>query len=168
MIPRMTKTTLHKLFKEWTWGELTRRKYVGNLIFTQAGYFRTDNRVVQNVGKPVIKFRFDVGPYLGGTVTSTPRHFSISTTGKQDRIKWMAMPDGEVFLQRRAGKTWQQPVKMTDFFADPKDIKNEELDLLEFLYPGITAQVVELLPGLHGIDSALWEKFCGKGPYVFT
>lgn len=165
MIPRMTKTTLHKLFKEWTWRDLTRRKYVGNLIFTGNGGYRKDNRVVQNVGKPAIKFRFDVGPYLGGPVTSTPRHFSISTTGNLDRISWMAMPGGDVFLKRRVGKVWKPPVKMTDFFLDCCDIQKEELEMLEFLYPGITAQVVELLPGLHGIDSALWEKFCGKGPY---
>lgn len=60
---------------------------------------------------------------------------------------------------------WQSLVKMTDFFLDCRDIQNEELEMLEFLYPGITAQVVELLPVLHGIDSALREKFCGKGPY---
>jgi hypothetical protein len=161
MIPRLTKTTLHKLFKEWQWKQLNRRKHVGRLIWTDNGAARKDNRTTVRVGKPIIKFKFEIGSYLGGTVTNTPRHFCIETTSKQDRISWMATPQDEVFLKRRIGKVWQAPVKLTGFFEDPYEITNEELEFLELLYPGICSQVVELLPGLHGIDDALKEKFNG-------
>lgn len=162
MIPRMTKTTLHKLFKEWQWKQLSRRKYIEDLIWTTYGSHRKDNRVVQNVGKPNIKFKFEVGSYLGGAPTDTPRHFSISTTGKKERISWMAMPNDDLFLKRRdADKVWQPPVKMTGFFEDCTGIRNEELEFLEFLYPGICSQIEELLPGLHGVDAALRERFTG-------
>lgn len=162
MIPRLTKTTLHKLFKEWQWKKLSRRKYVEQLIWTSTGGHRKDNRVVQNVGKPKIKFKFEVGNYLGGATTTTPRHFSISTTGNKERISWMAMPNDDLFLKRRgADKIWQPPVKMSGFFEDCTDIRNEELEFLEFLYPGICVQIQELLPGLHGVDAALKERFNG-------
>lgn len=162
MIPRLTKTTLHKLFKEWQWKQLSRREYIENLIWTEGGFARKDNRVVQKVGKPVVKFKFEVGAYLGGRPTSNPRHFSISTTGKLERISWMAMPNDDLFLKRRdADKVWQPPVKMTGFFEDCTDIRKEELELLEFLYPGICSQIQELLPGLHGVDAALKERFNG-------
>lgn len=160
MIPRLTKTTLHKLFKEWQWEQLSRRKYVKNLIWTENGFARKDNRVVQNVGKPVVKFKFEVGAYLGGRPTSNPRHFSISTTGNRERISWMAMPGGDLFFKRRdAGRVWQPPIKMTGVFEDHTDIRNEELEFFEFLYPGVCSQIEELLPGLHGVDAALRERF---------
>lgn len=162
MIPKLTKTTLHKLFKEWQWKQLCRRKHVGKLIWTESGSCRKDNRVVQRVGKPEIKFKFEVGNYIGGTTTTTPRHFSISTTGKKERICWMAMPDDGILLRRRdVNKVWQAPIKLSGFFEDPTGIQNEEIEFLEFLYPGICAQIVELLPGLHGIDDALKERFNG-------
>lgn len=162
MIPRLTKTTLHKLFKEWQWKQLSRRKHVEQLIWTSYGAHRKDNRVVQNVGDPKIKFKFEVGNYIGGTTTTTPRHFSISTTGNKERISWMAMPNDDLFLKRRgADKVWQPPIKLSGFFEDPTGIQNEEVEFLEFLYPGICAQIVELLPGLHGIDDALKERFNG-------
>lgn len=162
MIPRLTKTTLHKLFKEWQWKQLSRRKYVEQLIWTSYGAHRKDNRVVQRVGKPEIKFKFEIGNYLGGTTTTTPRHFSISTTGPKERISWMAMPNDDLFLKvRAADKVWQPPVPMTGFFEDCTDIRNEELEFLEFLYPGICVQIEQLLPGLHGVDAALKERFNG-------
>lgn len=161
MIPRLTKTTLHKLFKEWQWQQLSRRKHVGSLIWTYDGAARRDNRTTVRVGKPIIKFKFEVGEYLGGTVTNTPRHFCIETTGKQDRISWMATPNNEVFLKRRVGKVWEHPISILGFFEDPHNITNEELELLEMLYPGICGMVEQLLPGLHGIDAALKEKFNG-------
>lgn len=161
MIPRLTKTTLHKLFKEWQWQQLSRRKHVGRLIWTDSGAARKDNRTTVRVGKPIIKFKFEVGRYLGGTVTNTPRHFCIETTGKQDRISWMATPNNEVFLKRRVGKVWEHPISILGFFEDPHNITNEELELLEMLYPGICGMVEQLLPGLHGIDAALKEKFNG-------
>lgn len=162
MIPRLAKTTLHKLFKEWQWKQLSRRRHVDKLIWTENGYFRKDNRVVQRVGKPEIKFKFEIGNYVGGTTTTTHRHFSISTTGKKERITWMAMPDNDTLLrQRGANKVWQPPIKLSGFFEDCVDIRNEELEFLEFLYPGICVQIAELLPGLHGVDAALKERFNG-------
>lgn len=161
MIPRLTKTTLHKLFKEWQWEDLSKRKYVERLIWTDYGAARRDNRTTIRVGKPIIKFKFEIGSYLGGTVTNTPRHFCIETTGKADRISWMATPQDGVFLKRRAGKVWQPPVKLTGFFEDPYNITNEELEFLEILHPGICSMVEELLPGLHGVEAALKEKFNG-------
>lgn len=161
MIPRLTKTTLHKLFKEWQWKDLSSRKYVERLIWTDYGAARKDNRTTIRVGKPIIKFKFEIGSYLGGTVTNTPRHFCIETTGKTDRISWMATPQDEVFLKRRVGKVWKPPVKLTGFFEDAYNITNEELEFLEILHPGLCSMVEELLPGLHGVEAALKEKFNG-------
>lgn len=162
MNPRLTKTTLHKLFKEWHWKQLRKRKYVGNLIFTSTGSFRKDMRVVQNVGKPNVKFKFEVGSYIGGSPTTTPRHFSISTTGKKERISWMALPNDDLFLRIRTQEgVWQTPIKIPGFFEDPTNILDEELEFLEFLYPGVCVQIEDLLPGLHGVDAALKERFTG-------
>lgn len=73
----------------------------------------------------------------------------------------MATPKDEVFLKRRIGKVWQTPVELSGFFQDPHEITNEELEFLEMLYPGICEMVAELLPGLHGVDQVLKEKFNG-------
>lgn len=74
----------------------------------------------------------------------------------------MAMPNDDLFLKvRAADKVWQPPVPMTGFFEDCTDIRNEELEFLEFLYPGICVQIEQLLPGLHGVDAALKERFNG-------
>lgn len=158
---RRFKITLRLLFREWHWKELNKRKYLGNLIWNSQGSARKDNRVVQNVGKPVIKFKFVIGAYLGGSPTKTPRHFSISTTGKQDRIVWMALPDGTVMIRQRRGKVWGEPFKLTEFFEDPLNPSDGELELLEFVYPGVQEKLPELLPGLYGVDTALKERFHG-------
>lgn len=161
MSRRVLKITLRLLFREWNWKALSKRKYVDKLIWTNTRSFRRDERVVQNVGKPVVKFRFNVGSYGGCSPAETPRHFSISTTGKEDRICWMALPNDELYVRQRKGLGWEPPFRLTDFFDDPLQPGEEELDLLEFLVPGITDQLPELLPGLHGVDAALKERFTG-------
>lgn len=161
MSRRVLKITLRLLFREWNWKALSKRKYLDNLIWTNTHSFRKDNRVVQNVGKPTVKFKFNIGSYIGGRPTRTPTHFSISTTGKEDRVCWMALYDGGLYVRQRKGKRWEEPFKLTDFFDDPLLPSEEELDLLEFLVPGITDQLPELLPGLYGVDAALKERFTG-------
>lgn len=157
------KVTLGILYREWTWRKLDTRRGIEKLIYTDLGYgYRKDMRVVQNVGRPIVKFRFDIGPYLGGTVTSTPTHFSISTMGTSDRIKWMAMPGGDLFIRQRKGKSWQKALKVNDFFDDVSDIQDGELDLLEVLMPGAIQELPKLLPGLLGVDAALEERFYGN------
>lgn len=155
------KTVLGLLFAEWTWRKLDQRRGVEKLIYTNYGHYRKDNAVVQKVGSPIIKFRFDIGPYIGGTVTTTPTHFSISTTSRKDRIKWMAMPGGDVFIQQRRAGLWQPKLKLNEFFDDPQNIDDGELDLLEILMPGSVRQLPGLLPGLRGVDAALEERFYG-------
>lgn len=157
---RKSKRALALLFREWNWRTLVRRKHIGELIFTNQGWFRKDNRTVQNVGSPKIKFKFEVGP-LGGAPTSEPTHFSISSTGKNERVCWMATPRDEMFLKQRKGRFWGEPIKLTGFFNDPFDPADEEIDLLEFLMPGVVEQLPLLLPGLHGVDAALKERFNG-------
>lgn len=166
------KYVLQTLMQEWNWVTLNKRKYVANLIWTSSyGGYRKDNRVVQNVGKPKIKFKFNIGSYIGGSPTTIPTHFSIGTTGKLDRIEWMAKPvyhdsksrNGDVFIRLRHGRTWGEPFRVIDYFEDPGNITDEELELFEFLYPNATAKLPELLPGLLGIDDALRERFMGGG-----
>lgn len=147
------------LFREWSWNDLARRKYVANLIWTTYGAERKDNRVVQNVGRPIVKFKFHVGSYIGGSPTKTPQHFSISTTGKVDRIAWMAMPNGDLFVKKRRSKVWDEPFKVTGFFGDPTGVTDQEIEFLEFLYPGVVEQLPELIPGLMGVDKALEDRF---------
>ena len=162
MVRSEAKVTLGILYREWTWRKLDTRRGIENLIYTDYGFYRKDMRVVQNVGRPIVKFRFDIGSYLGGTVTSTPTHFSISTVGANDRIKWMAMPCGDLFIRQRKGKSWQKALKVNDFFDDVSDIQDGELDLLEVLMPGAIQQLPKLLPGLLGVDAALEERFYGN------
>lgn len=154
-------TTLGILFSEWNWLSLGRRKYVDNLIWTGYGTFRKDNKTVQNVGKPMIKFKFEVGSYYGGRPTKTPRHFSISTTGRGDRICWMALQEGDVYIKQRKSHIWGEPINLTDFFDSPAQPTKDELEFLEFLMPDSTMQIAELLPGLLGVDAALKERFTG-------
>lgn len=155
------KATLGLLFAEWTWRKLEGRRGIERLIYTNYGIYRKDNAVVQNVGKPAIKFRFDIGSYLGGTTTTVPTHFSISTTGLKNRIKWMAMPSGDLFIQQRKDRAWQPRMRMNDFFDDPQYIEDSEIDLLEILMPGVVQELTQLLAGLRGVDQALEERFYG-------
>lgn len=157
---RRLKFTLHMLFREWNWKYLSKNKYVQNLIYTGSGAYRKDNRVVQNVGKPAIKFKFVIGSYLGGAPTKTPCHFNIATTGKHDRICWMAKPDGDLLIKFRHEKQWSDPFKVADFFADTANILDEEIEFLLLLYPQV-AMLEEFLPGLHGVNQALRERFNG-------
>lgn len=159
---RSLRITLKLLFREWNWKSLSRRKNVERLIWTDYGAYRKDNRVVQNVGKPNIKFKFEIGSYIGGRPTTTPTHFSISSTGSGDRVCWMATPKDELFVKQRRGKVWGDPLKLTAFFDDPTDPTDEELDFLEFLMPDVTTQLPLLLPGLYGVDAALKERFNGQ------
>lgn len=157
---RRIKFTLHMLFREWNWKALSRRKYVNKLIYTDSGWPRKDNRVVQNVGKPAIKFKFEVGSYIGGSPTKTPQHFSISTTGRHDRIAWMAKSDGDLLVKFRQDKEWTAPARIAGFFADTSNILDEEIEFFLFIYPNFS-MLEELLPGLHGVDQALRERFNG-------
>lgn len=161
MNQRPLRIVLRLLFREWNWKALSKRKHVGNLIWTSYGAYRKDMRVVQNVGKPNIKFKFEVGSYIGGRPTDVPTHFSISSMGREDRICWMATPRDEVFVKQRRGKIWGEPLKLTAFFDDPFEPTDEELDFLEFLMPDVTTQLPLLLPGLYGVDAALKERFNG-------
>lgn len=158
------KTVLGLLFAEWTWRNLDRRRGIDKLIYTNYGIYRKDNNVVQNVGKPEIKFRFDIGHAgiaLSGAVTKVPTHFSISTMGRGDRIKWMALPEGDLFIRQRKAGVWQPKLKLNEFFDDPQNIDDSELELLEMVMPGSVRQLPELLPGLRGVDAALEERFYG-------
>lgn len=163
----MVKETLQRLISEWNWPSLASRKRIDNLIWTDYGGYRKDNRVVQNVGprKALIKFKFEVGQYLGGAPCKTPTHFRIATTGKCDRIAWMAYPrsydTGEyrLAIAYRRGKVWEEPVYVHDFFMDSSDIQDGEIELLEFLIPGFSDKIIELVPGLEGVDEALQERF---------
>lgn len=159
------KEVMEILEGEWTWGKLTKRKYVDHLIWKKNGHgYRIDNRVVQNVGKPIVKFKFEVGSYIGGTPTTTPTHFSISTTGKGNRVSWMAMPNGAVKVRLREGKRWLEAFPITECIDDLSNPKESELDFLEMMYPDANPraainQLPELLPGLLGVDAALKERF---------
>ncbi len=76
----------------------------------------------------------------------------------------MAMPEGNLFIQQRTGGVWQPPFEVTDLFDNPtQDISDGELDMADVLMFGGLKQIVELLPGLRGVDKALQERFYGKG-----
>lgn len=59
----------------------------------------------------------------------------------------------------RRGKVWEEPVYVHDFFMDSSDIQDGEIELLEFLIPGFSDKIIELVPGLEGVDEALQERF---------
>lgn len=158
------KCTLERLYNNWRWEVLNEHTGVRKLMYTDSGYFRKDMKISQRV--KFVKFKFNFGPSVApwvkphGVEVLDNKRFSVSTTGPANRVCWIASHfDKKNYIRVKINGVWSYLFCIDDLITDYHNISDEEVLLLDMLYPEFVKWLPKLKVGLDNIDKALRERF---------